>query len=57
MSKSELALIEKAEIFIEQSNFAEAKSILLRILKEINNQSIDAMNNLAVVFILKKILL
>ena len=54
MQKNELSLIAEAEEYIEKSNYVDAKILLLKILKEISPNSLDAINDLAVIFILEK---
>lgn len=54
MKNEEQELISQAEELIEQSNLVKAKSLLLKILKDINPNSINAMNDLSVIFILEE---
>lgn len=53
MQQNEAELISKAEGLIENSNLEEAKSLLLEILKSVNSQSYDALNDLSVIMILE----
>ena len=46
-------LLNQAEELIEQSKLSEAKDILLKIINSLNPNSLDALNNLAVVFLLE----
>lgn len=52
--KNEKELIREAEDSIEKSDLSTALEILTEILEEINPQSLDALNDLAVVHILRK---